>query len=119
MQQMARDPGYATPPFAQQIFFDGRGSQTFDSLDAFDFVSIYRIPVWRSVAPWIKLTVRNLFNSTPKLNWDTAVIADPTGPVDTNGIPTEFIKSPTYGQALSPSDYYPGREFLVSLGVRF
>lgn len=118
-QQVARDPGYATPPFAQEIFFGGRGSQTFDDLKAFDFVSIYSIPVWRSVAPWIKLQVRNVFNSTPKLNWDTAVIADPTGPIDTNGIPTEFIKSPTYGEALSPSDYYPGREFLVSLGIRF
>ena len=118
-QQAARDPGYATPPFFQEIFFDGRGSQTFDSLNAFDFVSIYRVPVWRSVEPWIKLQVRNLLNSTPKLNWDTEVIADFAGPVDANGMPTEFIRSPTYGEALSPSDYYPGREFLISLGIRF
>jgi hypothetical protein len=118
-QQIARDPGYATPPMFQTIFFDGRGSQTFDDLQAFDFVSIYRIPVWRSVAPWIKLQARNLFNSTAKLNWDTGVQADFGGPADADGIPTQFIKSPTYGQALSPSDFYPGREFLVSLGIRF
>ena len=45
--------------------------------------------------------------------------ADFGGPVDSNGIPTQFIKSPTYGEALSPGDYYPGREILVSLGIRF
>ena len=41
------------------------------------------------------------------------------GPVDVNGIPTQFIRSPIYGEAQSPSDYHPGREFLVSLGFRF
>lgn len=67
----ARDPGYANTPFGQCVFFDGRGTQTFD------------------------------------------------GPIDINGIPTQFIRSPTYGETQSPSDYYPGREFLVSLGIRF
>jgi hypothetical protein len=117
--QRSRDPGYANPPFAQVVYFDGRGTQTFDDLKAFDFVSIYQIPVWRSVEPWIKLQVRNVFNSTPKLTWDTFVAADFSGPVDANGIPTQFIKSPTYGEALSPADYHPGREILVSLGIRF
>ena len=118
-QQRSRDPGYANPPFAQVVYFDGRGTQTFDDLKAFDFVSMYQIPVWRSVEPWIKLQVRNLFNTTPKLTWDTTVQADFGGPVDGDGIPTQFIESPTYGEALSPSDYYPGREILLSLGIRF
>jgi outer membrane receptor protein involved in Fe transport len=117
--QRSRDPGYASPPFGQIVYFDGRGTQTFDDLKAFDLVTLYQIPVWRSVEPWIKIQVRNLFDTTPKRNWDIGVAPDFAGPVDANGIPTEFIRSPTYGEAFSPSDYYPGREFLVSLGIRF
>ncbi len=118
-QQIARDPGYAAPPFFQQIFFGGRGSQEFDDLSVFDFAGIYRIGIWQSLEPWIKLQVRNIFHSTPKRTFDTQIVPDFAGPVDANGIPTEFIRSPTYGQALSPDDLYPGREFLVSLGIRF
>lgn len=48
-----------------------------------------------------------------------SIAADFNGPLDADGLPTRFIRSPTYGQALSPDDFYPGREFLMSLGVRF
>ena len=117
--QQANDPGYAAPPTFQQIFFGGRGSQEFEDVSVFDLSALYRLDIWNSVQPWIKFQVRNLFHSTPRINFDTRIAPNPAGPVDANGISTEFLRSPTYGQALSPDDLYPGREFLVSLGVRF
>ncbi len=116
---LARDPGYATPPATANLFFGGRGGQEFESWTALDLSLRYAASVWNTVEPWLKLEVRNIFDSTPKRTFNTSIIPDFSGPVDANGLPTQFLRAPTYGEALSPDDFYPGREILISLGVRF
>ena len=117
--QLSRDPGYADPPVNQTIFFGGRGSERFDSVSALDLTARYAVPVGTSAEPWIEVQIRNLFDSSPRRTFDTSIVADLDGPLDQDGIPTRFTRSPTYGRALSPEDFYPGRELLLSLGVRF
>jgi hypothetical protein len=117
--QYSRDPGYAQPPGFQPVFFGRRGSQEFDASHVFDLAVNYSIPVWRSVEPWVKLEVRNLFNDSSRIAWDTTVFPDSEGPVDEHGIPTQYVQRPTFGQARSPEDFVTPREFLVSVGVRF
>ena len=117
--QLARDPGYARPPGFQPVFFGTRGSQDFDDSHLFDLAVKYSIPLWKWVEPWAKLGVRNLFNDKSRIGWDTAVFPDSGGPADEHGIPTQYVESPTFGQARSTEDYVTPREFLVSLGIRF
>lgn len=117
--QRSRDPGYATPPFGQQIFFGERGAHEYESTQALDVVARYQLPVGGRFDPWVELEVRNLFDDQNLRTFDTNVRPDFAGPVDADGIPTQFVRSPNFGQARSPGDFYPGREFLVSAGIHF
>ena len=76
-------------------------------------------PFWRTLSPWIKVDVFNLFNSQPLIAWDTTVAADPTSPVDELGLPTGYIEGPSFGDATSTAHFPGGREFRVAFGVRF
>ena len=117
--QLARDPGYAQPPFLQPVFFGPRGSQEFEDSHVFDLALNYSISVSKSVVPWIKLEVRNLFNDQSRIGWDPTVLPDFAGPVDEHGLPTQYVEGPTFGQVRSPEDFVTPREFLISLGLRF
>ena len=117
--QASRDPGYATPPGGQQIFFGERGAQEYESTQALDVVARYQLPVGGRFAPWVELEVRNLFDDQALRTFDTDIRPNFAGPVDADGIPTQFVRSPTFGEARSPGDFYPGREFRVSAGIRF
>ncbi len=129
--QASHDPGYAHAPTSQTLFFGQRGAGTYPGQSRFDFALNYDIPIFHSVAPWIKATVFNVFNTHYLVAYDTSVIpcaADgsgnlPTGcaagPVDANGLPTTFVKSNTFGTARSATDYQTARQFLLSAGIRF
>src|SRR5262249_33486316 len=52
--QTDRDPGYAFPPSSQNLYFGERGSQIFPSQSRFDLAFNYDIPVFKTLAPWIK-----------------------------------------------------------------
>jgi hypothetical protein len=128
--QLARDPGYAFPPQSQNLYFGSRGSQTFPSRSRFDLALNYDIPIVKSLSPWIKATVLNIFNTTYRTGFDTGVVAcdgssSATGagctsaPLDANGLPTTFVKGSSFGQARSAFDYQQARSFFVSVGVRF
>ena len=82
-------------------------------------VARYELPVGGRFAPWVELEVRNLFDDQALRTFDTDVSPDFAGPVDADGIPTQFVRSPTFGEARSPGDFYSGREFRVSAGIRF
>jgi hypothetical protein len=128
--QLARDPGYAFPPSSQTIYFGERGSQTFPSQSRFDLAMNYDIPVFKSLAPWIKVTVLNVFNTRYRTAFDTGIVPCDGGsaathagctsaPLDANGLPTTFVKGSSFGRATAVSDYVQARKFSLSAGIRF
>ena len=128
--QLARDPGYASLPADQTLFFGERGEGRFEDAHLFDLALGYQIPVFKSLRPWLKLEMYNVFNNQNLTTFNTTVTADESGPVDANGIPTQFVRGPNFGRGTSIAHYprsstSPGgtalyaRTFLVSFGLRF
>jgi hypothetical protein len=126
--QLARNPGYARLPGGgtQTLFFGERGSETFEGFALMDLAMTYRIPVFRSVSPWVKVEVLNVTNNQKQIAWNTTVQPDPNSPLDANGLPTGFIRGSNFGRATA-NTHYPvwrpgftgGRTFLIATGVRF
>jgi hypothetical protein len=126
--QLARNPGYARLPGGgtQTLFFGERGSETFDGYALLDLALTYRIPVFRTLSPWVKLEVLNVTNNQKVFEWNTTVTPDPTSPLDQHGLPTGFVRGSNFGRATSNA-HYPvwrpgftgGRTFLIASGVRF
>ena len=112
--------GYASTTSAQTIYFGKRGSEMFpNGSHLFDLAVTYSLPVLRSLRPYVKLDMRNIFDSTPLISHDTTLIADEDGPLDALGLPTTFTRGPRFGEATSNADYPFPREFRVSFGFRF
>ena len=63
--------------------------------------------------------VRNVFNDQTLVGFNTAVTPNFRGPVDGDGLPTEYVKGPRFGQGTSVGDYPLARQFRMSLGFRF
>ena len=102
------------------LFFGGRGGQLFpNGSHLFDLAATYSLPILRSLRPYVKLDMRNVFNRTPLISYDTTVDPDFDGPLDSLGLPTEFVRGPNFGQATGTDDYPLPREFRVSVGFRF
>lgn len=119
--------GYAGNPDPRSLFFAaGRGSENFEGYGLFDLSLHYHIPVWKSLRPWFKAEIFNLFNNDKQIGWDTSVVPDPDSPRDELGLPTGYVEGPTFGQATSPDDYaqwLPGldglRTIRFAVGFRF
>ena len=79
----------------------------------------YSLPILRTLRPYVKLDMRNVFNRTPLIGYDTTVDPDFDGPLDSLGLPTTFTRGPNFGQATGNGDYPLPREFRVSFGFRF
>jgi len=118
-EQLARDPGYASLPPNQDVYFGERGSRSFRGASLLDLSVTYRIPVWSSLQPRLKLYVYNLLNSRKQISWDTTVVPDRDGPVDADGLPTRYIEAPSFGQARGNGDYVPPTEVAFALGFTF
>ena len=129
-QQFANNPGYpsadVSPATRQTIFFGDRGAYEFSGYGVMDLATSYNVPVWKTVKPWVKLEVYNLFNNQKQIAWDKSVSADAASALDANGIPTGFVEGPNFGKATSGSHYVGsylgqtgGRAVKVALGVRF
>jgi hypothetical protein len=99
--QRALDPGYASPPTTQTLFYAARGSEFFAEQNLFDLALNYDIPVVGSVRPYFKVDVRNVFNSQPLIGSNTTVSPNNNGPRDALGLPTEFIRGSLFGQGTS------------------
>jgi hypothetical protein len=118
--------GYPDAPSSQSIYFSTRGSEKFNSYALLDTSISYDIGIVRSARPFIKVDIFNLLNNKKLITYDTTISADWDGPVDALGLPTTFIKAPTFGTATSASDFPQpfqgqtgGRTFVVALGIRF
>ncbi|MEQ1572958.1 MAG: TonB-dependent receptor [Vicinamibacterales bacterium] len=128
--QLARNPGYPSndvnPSVRQTVFFGERGQYDFKGYGVLDLAATYRIPVWKSAAPWLKAEIYNLLDNQKQIAWDRTVSVDRNSPLDANGIPTGYTQGPRFGQATSDNQFpqpYPGqnggRAFRIALGVRF
>jgi Carboxypeptidase regulatory-like domain len=117
--QIARDPGYATPPPNQTLYFGDRGNVFFNGAHLVDLALTYDIKLWKTFKPYVKFDLRNAFNSDALIQFDTTVTADQNGPKDANGLPTTYIKGPKFGQAVSNTSYPVQRTYRFAVGFRF
>jgi hypothetical protein len=129
-QQLARNPGYPTTDISastrETVYFGERGSQDFKGYGVMDFAASYNMAVWKTVRPWFKVEVYNLFNNQKQIMWDRTVAVDPASALDANGIRTGYIQGPRFGQATSGAHFvqpYAGqngaRAVRLAFGVRF
>lgn len=124
--QQALLAAYPGQPGGQTVFFGDRGAGRFKGSSLFDAAVNYDVPVFRTLSPWVKVSIYNVFNSLPQIAWNTTVVPDPNSPKDNLGLPTGYLPAPGFGQADSAADYpspyrgvVGGRTFLVSAGIRF
>ena len=128
--------GYPEGLGSRKVYFGGRGTEDFAGYGLFDTSVNYNVPVFRTLAPWIKFDVYNLFNNQKLIAWNTTVTGNNAGPVDALGIPTTFTPGASFGTAtgntisngdISGIPAYPqwvganngGRTFRVAMGIRF
>lgn len=88
----------------------------------FDLSLSYGIPVFKTVRPWLKAEIMNLFNDhtlgAGTAGFRTTVTPNFAGPLDSLGLPTTFTKATTFGQALNANSYPLARTFRLAFGVR-
>jgi hypothetical protein len=118
-RQADRDPGYATPPQDQTLFFGTRGENDFKGYHVFHFALNYGVPVWRTARPWVKVEVRNLLNNDNLIAWNRTVMQALGSPVDELGLPLNFVKGSRYGTATANTHYPVARELRFAVGFRF
>ena len=127
--QLSRDPGYASPPPTQQLFFGGKGTQDFAGSHKFDVALTYSIPVIKSLSPYVKFTMVNVLDNDKLTSWNTAVSPDNNGPKDADGLPTQFVRGSRFGTATSAANFplsylstgtaVRSRAYDFALGFRF
>jgi hypothetical protein len=118
-EQKALDPGYPDPPAYQTIYYKGRGTEFFNGSHLFDLAVTYDVPIIKTVRPWIKASLFNIFNSQPLIGYDIAVTPDANGPKDALGLATNYVKGSKFGNGTSNTHYPTPREFNLMMGVRF
>ncbi|HEY8550118.1 MAG TPA: TonB-dependent receptor [Vicinamibacterales bacterium] len=118
--QEARLADYASTTSSQDLFFGRRGAELFpNGSHLFDLAVTYSLPVLRTLRPYVKLDMRNVFNTKTLIQHDTTIEANFDGPLDELGLPTTFERGPRFGQA-TDNDHYPlPREFRIAFGFRF
>jgi hypothetical protein len=111
---------YPDLPTSQTIYYSqGRGSEFYEGAHLFDLALTWSLPVYKRLQIWVKPEVRNIFNSTPLIQFNTTVTPDNNSPKDALGIPTGFIKGANFGKGTTNAHYPNPREFFVSMGIRF
>ena len=118
--------GYPDAPARQTAYFGGRGTEEFPGYGLFDASVNYNIPVFRSLRPWAKFDVFNVFDNLKLVAWNRTVLQDPDSPKDDLGLATGYLRGPLFGQADSNVDFpaslpgvIGGRTFRVAFGFRF
>jgi hypothetical protein len=120
------------------VFFNGeRGTETFPGHGLFDASINYNVPVFRTLRPWVKLDVYNLFDNQKLIGWNTTITQNGASPKDSLGLATEYAKGATFGTATGNTvtnlysttiNAYPlsftgapagGRTFRLAVGFRF
>lgn len=128
--------GYPTPSGAYNVYYADRGTGQFAGYGLFDTSIQYTVPVFKSLRPWARFDVYNLFNNQKLIAWNTTIAGDKSGPKDQYGIPTTYIPGAAFGTAtgdtvtngsISGIPAYPqwvggsngGRTIRMAIGFRF
>ena len=129
--------GYPDSPSTENVFFGDRGSQQFAGYGVLDTSVNYNIPVFRTLRPWIKFDVFNLFDNLKLIAWNTTVSQNRTAGVDNLGLATTYREGTAFGTATGntatnlnvnnipafplafPGATPGGRTFRFAFGVRF
>jgi hypothetical protein len=118
--------GYPDAPLSQTVYYGAPGSEQFAGSAVFDTSFNYDTPVIRSVRPWVKIDVFNLFNNQKLIGWNTTIRQDATTPRDALGLRTGYVKGALFGQATSNTNYpvpfagqTGGRTLRIAIGLRF
>jgi outer membrane receptor protein involved in Fe transport len=128
LTSIQRQLGAAYPnlPNNQTLFYSGRGSEFFDAAHLWDLGIQFEVPVFRSLRPYAKLDVFNLFNNDKLIGWNTTVSPDNNGPRDSLGLPLNYIQGANFGQATGNGSYAGAvgnvsgaRRIAVAVGFRF
>ena len=117
--QRALASGYASLPNNQTLFYGNRGTEFFDAAHLWDLGIQFEIPVFRSLRPYAKLDVFNLFNNDKLVAWNTTVSPDNAGPRDALGLPLNYIRGANFGNATGNGSYPAARRIAVAVGFRF
>ncbi len=129
-QLLANNPGYGASDVSaatrQTVFFGERGAYDYKGYGVMDFAATYNLAVWRTLRPWFKVEVFNMFENQKQIAWDRTVAANAASALDANGYRTDVTQGPRYGQATAgthfPQPYANqtgGRAFRVAFGTRF
>ena len=119
-RDVAEALGYQNVPGTRTLFFC-RGCRQFEDTSVFDLAVNYSIPVWKSLEPWFKFELRNIFDDVNVIEGQTSVrsnagSADPNDPL---GLPTTFTEG-NLGEPTDPvADYNFPQEYRISVGIRF
>jgi hypothetical protein len=128
--QRARNPGYPTADInattRETVFFGDRGAQDFKGYGVVDLAATYSLTVWRTLRPWFKVELYNVFNNQKMIAWDRTVTANNASMLDANGIPTDYIRGARFGQATA-GNHFPqpwpgqngGKAVRIAFGARF
>jgi hypothetical protein len=131
--------GYPDQPNSGHVFFGGeRGTERFKGYGLFDTSINYNIPVFRSLKPWVKLDIYNLFDNRKLIAWNTTVSQNAASSKDSMGLATGYTPNATqFGKATgnvvtnvnsTGIPTFPvafggapagGRTFRVAVGFRF
>jgi hypothetical protein len=123
--QIARDPGYASLPATQVIYYGDRGNNFFPSQQHWDLAFAWDAPLYKTVAPYVRFAITNLFDTQQLVAFNTSVTPNDglgthkSGPVDANGLPTTFTKGAAFGTATSSANFQAARTLSVAAGIRF
>ena len=120
------DAGYPDFPLTQTLYYGPRGSESFEGYGVFDTSFSYNVPIFRSLRPWVKADVFNLFNNQTLISWNTSITQDVSTPRDALGLRTGYVQGSQFGRAIGNSSFpvpfagaTGGRTLRLALGIRF
>ena len=79
----------------------------------------YSIPVFKSLRPYVKFDVFNVFNNDKLIQWNTVVTADRNSALDSLGLPTGYVQGANFGKGTVNTHYPAARRYQIALGFRF
>jgi hypothetical protein len=120
------DLGYPDMPSSQTVFYGPAGSESFAGYGIVDASASYNVPVFRSVRPWVRMDLFNLFDNQKLISWNTSIAQDSSTPRDALGLRTGYITGPQFGRPTGNTSYpvpfggaTGGRTLRLAIGVRF
>jgi hypothetical protein len=118
--------GYPDGPSSQTVYFGERGAGQFKGFQVADLAATYNIPVFRTLRPYVNVTVFNAFNNQKLIRWNTTVSQNSATAADELGLRTGYNRGSIHGLA-NNNNQFPvpsiggtgGRTWRLAAGFRF